>query len=253
MNLKPVVTGAAMAVLAVGGTGALATAASAQPAPHQMAVVGAAGANVTFANTQGTVAGYLTDPATGVTSEKGGAVVPTVTCPATGTALLDQSVQIDGGTQTDLQGGGLFIVESCTSGVASYFAETFVGGTGELTSYSIAPGNKVGAVVTDTSSGSIKVESKNVTTGKVFVQSGTQLAGTVYYSWGIDQNSGTVSTDPIPTFSAPILIESIANGQPASAETPTAYDMYNGADLMISTGPLNGTGDQFSTTFVANS
>ena len=253
MNLKTVVTGAAMAALAVGGTGAVATAASAQPAPHQVALVGAHGANLTFANTQGTVAGYLTDPASGVTSEKGGAVVPTVTCPATGSALLDQSVQIDGGTQANLQGAGLFIVESCTSGVVSYFAETFVGKTAELTSYSIAPGNEVGALVTDTSSGSIKVESKNVTTGKVFVQSGTELSGTVYYSWGIDQNSGTVSTDPIPTFSSPILIESIVNGHPASAETPTAYDMYNGADLMISTSALNTAGDQFTTTFVATS
>jgi Peptidase A4 family len=253
MNLKSVVTGAAVAALAVGGSGAIATAASAQPAPLQVALVGAHGTNLTFANTEGTVAGYLTDPATGVTSEKGGAVVPTVTCPATGSALLDQSVQIDGGSQTDLQGAGLFIVESCSSGVVSYFAETFVGKTAELTNYSIAPGNEVGAIVTDTASGSIKVESKNVTTGKAFVQAGTQLSGTVYYSWGIDQNSGSVSTDPIPTFNTPILIESIVNGHPASAETPTAYNMYNGADLMISTGPLNSAGDQFTTTFVANS
>jgi Peptidase A4 family len=253
MNLKSVVTGAAVAALAVGGTGAIATAASAQSAPRQVAIVGAHGASITFANVQGIEAGYLADPATGVTSEKGGAVVPTVTCPATGSALLVQSVQIDGGSSTNLQGAGLFIVESCTSGVPSYFADTFVGQTQEPTTYSIAPGNRVGAIVTDTSSGSIKVESKNVSTGKTFVQSGTLLAGTVYYSWAIDQNSDSVSTDPIPTFSSPILMESIVNGQPVSAETPTAYDMYNGTDLMISTGPLNTAGDQFKTTFVANS
>lgn len=253
MNLKTVVTGAAMAALAVGGTGAVATAASAQPAPHQLALVGAHGANLTFANTEGLVAGYLAQPAAGVTSEKGGAVVPTVTCPASGPALLAQSVQIDGGTQADPQAAGLFIIESCTNGVASYQAETFIGATAELTTYSIAPGNEVGAVVTDTASGSIKVESKNVTTGKAFVQSGSQASGTVYYSWGIDENSEMVSTDPIPTFTSPILIESIVNGHPVSAETPTAYDMYNGADLMISTGALNAAGDQFNTTFVANS
>lgn len=209
------------------------------------------GAHIVPSADEGAEAGYLAGPAT-VNSEEAGAVVPHITCPATGDAYLDQSVQIDSSNEATDQSAGLFIVESCNGGVADYYADTYVGTLEKPTAFTVAAGNKVGALITD-SSGSVKVESENVSTGQASTQSGTLETGAVYHAWAMDQNSGLLASDPIPSFSTPIEFEMIINGQPVSGEDPTAFDMYNGSDLMISTGALTSNGNDFYTSFVAAS
>jgi hypothetical protein len=247
---------AAAAALAAGGAMVAGPPASAQPGPVQVTSVVHAreGAWRLAVHSSGLQpgqpspspywAGYESDPSTGVTSAELGFVVPSVSCkPAT--SNMAQSLQIVSSTgNADFQ-----LNESCTEGALAYFAGTSIGGVTGPAPFKVSPGDKVGALVTDTAAGDIKVEAENFTSHKVFDQTGTQPPGG-YAVWG--GNIDFPPEFPIPTFTRPIPFLMTVNGRPLSAEAPVAYDLYNGPDLMIRTSPLNPTGDEFTTIFVAN-
>ena len=247
---------AAAAALASGGAIVAVPPASAQPAAvHVQSVVGVRdGASRLAVRSSGLQAGppspspywagYESDPSTGVTSAELGFVVPSVSCkPAT--SNMAQSLQIVRST-----GNAVFqLNESCTDGALAYFAGTSIGGVSEAAPFNVSPGDEVGAMVTDTAAGNIKVATEDFTTHKVFEQTGTQPPG-AYAVWGGDIDFPPEF--PIPTFTRPIPFLMTVNGRPLSAEAPVAYDMYNVSDLMISTSPLNPAGKEFTTSFVAN-
>jgi plastocyanin len=194
----------------------------------------------------GPLAGYESQPDTGVTSLRAGYVVPKVTCSPVANAFMEQSLQIDG---NDGGNGGFNIQQSCSNGVLFTFVDTYVGGAFEPATYSVSPGDKVGALITDTPAGNITVESEDLTSHKVSIQTGTQPAE-VYRAWAATFNN--VPQQPMPTITRPIPFVMTVNGDPLSAEAPQPYDMYNGSDLMMSTSAITATGKEFTNTFVAS-
>jgi hypothetical protein len=155
---------------------------------------------------------------------------------------IDQTVQIDNNNNGY---AGFEVDDYCSDGTLTYTASSWVGDVTE-NPFSVLPGDKVGALITDSAAGNIRVQSEDLTSHETLIQTGTQPAGG-YYAWGIDDGPS-----PIPTFTS-VPFQVTVNGHPLSQESPTSYEMYNGSDLIVSTGPIDAAGNEFTTKFVASS
>jgi hypothetical protein len=256
------VAGAAVIGLCGIGTG-LAPAAGASASSHPWAEM------ISNGNYQGTSAGYISPASPKITRFQGATDVPALNCSASSgnpsTAAMYQSLQLyDDAAEA---GSGLFVFDECNSGAPTYALETFVAtgpssDTFDPTGITVSPGDIVEGLMTVSSTGSIKVSVKDVTTkSSVFTESGTVAAGGSYSGFAYIQND--LPAEPIPTFGRGLIGPGSGDigwyalkvdGEPMSDTHAKAYNMVNPAnnDLMIETSAMGSTGTTFSNAFVAN-
>jgi hypothetical protein len=239
--------------------------------PAGAATLGGRGAahGVPEINYSGTAAGYISAGSTQLNHFQGTTEVPALNCSAASgnpaTAAMNQSLQLwDDGTEA---GSGIFVYDDCNSGEASYQLWTFVAtgptsDTFEPTGITVSPGDRVGALMTVSSTGTLTVSVKDVTTtSSVFTQSGPGATAGAYNAFAYIQND--LPAEPIPTFGTALTgpgsgavewNELKLDGRPISETHASAYNMVNPAnnDPMIDTSPIGAKGTDFSNTFVAN-
>jgi hypothetical protein len=251
-RLWSAVGGAAVMVSAALSVG-LATTPTAQAAGLRITGEPRGGPEISNSFYEGSFAGFVT-PSGSVTSASGRVTVPTVKCPSSGTAFLNQSIQIYSSAD---EGAELFVLETCSNGSAKYQATTGVTKKGGDSTYKevpfgISPGNVVSGLATVSSKGALKVATTNITTKKSFFQSGTTTAGGSYYAVAYNQNS---LPEPIPAFKSFGWSMVDVNAKPIADTNPSRYDMTDKANkhLMVRTSPLSSSGTSFTNTFVATS
>jgi hypothetical protein len=247
------VRGAAIVVGMALPLGLAATAAEASSTPGPAVSRGSGeGVPSTFSFYKGTFAGYVT-PTGAVHSASGRVKVPAVTCPSSGGAALDESIQIYSPSD---EGAEMFVEESCYKGAATYYGTTAITTAGGDVTYKnvpfkISPGNVISTHATVSARGVLKVTTENMTTKKSSSQSGKTKAGAKYYGLAYDQNE--LPTLPIPKFKGLSWTSVKVDGKPIAKTHPKAYDMVNKANhhLLIKTSKLSSSGTSFINTFVA--
>lgn len=154
-------------------------------------VAATAGSTTTAAVPSDGLAGYLaTNRSAPLTSFDATVVVPTITCPASGTFTSEISTQVDGNLS-----GGTFFELTCRAGTASYSGIASASATGptgptgtKVKTVPLSPGDEIETAITFASSASTTTETvkaTDVTSGFAVRLKASTTAGGDTYGWDI--------------------------------------------------------------------
>jgi hypothetical protein len=237
-NVQKAVATAAVVIIGAGVTTATAHAATGlAPGIHA-------------ANLKSSVAaGYLLNPAPASATANTTFVVPTLTCPASGTQGDAPGALIftGSGASASLSGASVFVV--CQNGTAFYQASAVVDGTGKMVAVSPAPGDSItiSVSVTATKTG-VTFSDTTQSFTKKFKGAGATPAVVLD---GIDSLVDNTNTQlPNANFHKISFSASKIDGQTLAASGAKAFDMVSSAHvLQIKTSALDSTGQKFTETF----
>ncbi len=240
MHLSSIQKGVATTAVLVVGAGL--TTATAHAASGLAPGIHAANQKSTF------VAGYVLSPAPASASAATTFVVPTLTCPASGTLGDAPGALIftGSGSSASLSGASVFLV--CQNGTAFYQASAVVNGVGKAVAVSVAPGDSITiSVAVNATRTAVTFSDTTQSFTKKFKGVGATPSAVLD---GIDSlDSGTTQL-PNANFHTIAFSASKIDGQTLAAAGAAAVDEVNSANvLQIKTSALDATGQKFTETY----
>lgn len=219
-------------------------------------ILGATPAGATINPGSTTFGGYTGQLAASIpTNAKATLKVPSVTCPATGSADLVFEFEVSGsGFGEEFQ-----IEASCTNGAATYltdlqFASSSNGSFENVLKGMVVPaGDQLDLTTTDSTTSSLETI-KDSTSGKVVSFRGPAVPSTAAtLTVGVYPVFLTTGSQTIPTFTVANFQTLTINSLPLSSVAVMAHDLVDSANtVLIHTGPLAKNGESFPLTFKNN-